>query len=130
MTNVATLEGRFGETGGLMARSGKALDDYRLYRSTIAELDALNDRELADSRHLPALDPRHRPRQRVQRLSDDAPWRRDAEFLPNSAGLVPAVFAPDDVSLPTLGRSQELLIWETVTPIWSTQVYGRRMPVM
>ena len=48
MTNVATLEGRFGETGGLMARIRKALDDYRLYRSTIAELDALNDRELAD----------------------------------------------------------------------------------
>ena len=48
MANVATLEGRLGETEGLMARIRKALDDYRLYRSTIAELDALNDRELAD----------------------------------------------------------------------------------
>ncbi|MFO1208327.1 MAG: DUF1127 domain-containing protein [Amaricoccus sp.] len=48
MANVATLEGRLGEANGLWGRIRKALDDYRLYRSTVEELDALNDRELAD----------------------------------------------------------------------------------
>ena len=33
---------------GLWARVGKALADYRLYRSTLDELRSLSDRELAD----------------------------------------------------------------------------------
>ena len=33
---------------GLWARLGKRLADYRLYRQTLDELDALSDRELAD----------------------------------------------------------------------------------
>ncbi|MFO1142108.1 MAG: DUF1127 domain-containing protein [Amaricoccus sp.] len=48
MANIATLEGRLAETDGLWGRVRKALDDYRLYRATVTELDALNDRELAD----------------------------------------------------------------------------------
>ena len=48
MANVATFEGGLGEAGGLLARVRKALGDYRTYRATIAELDALSERELAD----------------------------------------------------------------------------------
>jgi uncharacterized protein YjiS (DUF1127 family) len=33
---------------GLLARIGKTFADYRLFRKTLDELQALNDRELAD----------------------------------------------------------------------------------
>lgn len=33
---------------GTLARARKAFADYRLYRQTLDELDALSDRELAD----------------------------------------------------------------------------------
>ncbi len=35
-------------TPGIVARVRKALTDYQLYRSTIAELEGLNNRELRD----------------------------------------------------------------------------------
>ncbi len=44
---ITTLEGGFGGVG-VIARVRRALDDYRLYRATLDELGALNDRELAD----------------------------------------------------------------------------------
>jgi uncharacterized protein YjiS (DUF1127 family) len=49
MANTMTYE--LGNTAGgfgWFGRARKALADYRLYRRTLAELEALNDRELAD----------------------------------------------------------------------------------
>lgn len=51
MANVTMFErGNTGIAGGsgLVARMRKAIDDYRLYRRTLVELEALNARELAD----------------------------------------------------------------------------------
>lgn len=36
------------DNGGLFARAQKSFAQYRLYRKTLAELEALNDRELRD----------------------------------------------------------------------------------
>jgi uncharacterized protein YjiS (DUF1127 family) len=38
----------FGGAAGLVARARKALADHRLYRQTVAELEALSDRDLSD----------------------------------------------------------------------------------
>ena len=50
MANTMTYE--IGQTtaglSGLWARLSKSFEDYRLYRKTLDELEALNDRELAD----------------------------------------------------------------------------------
>lgn len=51
MASTTTYD--FGRTetagfSGLWARVSKALADYRIYRQTLDELEALNDRELAD----------------------------------------------------------------------------------
>jgi uncharacterized protein YjiS (DUF1127 family) len=43
-----TLTYDLGEGFGPFARLRRALSDYRLYRKTFGELDALSDRELAD----------------------------------------------------------------------------------
>ena len=57
MTNTITYRAgaaSAAETSGLFARFRAALADWRLYRATLDELRALNDRELADlglSRH-------------------------------------------------------------------------------
>ena len=51
MANTMTYElGNTGAAGlsGLVARISKSLADYRLFRQTVDELEALNDRELAD----------------------------------------------------------------------------------
>jgi len=51
MANTMTYElGNTGAAGvsGLMTRIRKALADYRMYRQTLGELEALNDRELWD----------------------------------------------------------------------------------
>jgi len=57
MANTMTYEidGTTSGISGLWARLSKAIEDYRLYRQTLDELEALNDRELADlglSRHV------------------------------------------------------------------------------
>jgi uncharacterized protein YjiS (DUF1127 family) len=47
MASITTFDGSFrGE--GIFARVRRAFDDYRLYRATINELEALNSRELRD----------------------------------------------------------------------------------
>lgn len=46
MTTITHGRATAGE--GLVARLGVALADWRLYRRTLAELDALSDRDLAD----------------------------------------------------------------------------------
>lgn len=46
MAHVVTND--LGGGNGPIARIRKALADYRLYRSTLAELDALSNRELRD----------------------------------------------------------------------------------
>lgn len=50
MANAMTYElGRTTSAGfGWLGGARKALADYRLYRRTLAELEGLNDRELAD----------------------------------------------------------------------------------
>ena len=51
MANTMTYElGNTGAAGlsGLWPVSARALADYRLFRQTLDELEALNDRELAD----------------------------------------------------------------------------------
>lgn len=48
--SITTAQGSFqGHRGiGFVARSRKALADYRLYRKTLAELQTLTERELQD----------------------------------------------------------------------------------
>jgi uncharacterized protein YjiS (DUF1127 family) len=47
MASITAFDGSYrGE--GVFARVRRALDDYRLYRATINELEALNSRELRD----------------------------------------------------------------------------------
>jgi len=50
MANITTNARDFGrtETLGFVAHVRKAFADYLLYRRTVAELDALSNRELAD----------------------------------------------------------------------------------
>ena len=51
MANTMTYElsnSGFGTHGGLFGRIRKAIEDYRLYRQTLGELEQLNDRELRD----------------------------------------------------------------------------------
>jgi uncharacterized protein YjiS (DUF1127 family) len=50
MANTTTYElGHAGAAGlGWIASARKALADYRLYRQTLGELEALSDRELQD----------------------------------------------------------------------------------
>ena len=51
MANTMTYElSNFGlgAHGGLFGRIRKAVEDYRVYRQTLGELEQLNDRELRD----------------------------------------------------------------------------------
>jgi uncharacterized protein YjiS (DUF1127 family) len=49
MANVTTYDAGIAGTGnGFVARLRAALADFRRYRATVDELEALNDRELAD----------------------------------------------------------------------------------
>lgn len=50
MANTITYRAEvgLGPVSGFWARLGKALADFRLYRTTLDELNALSDRELAD----------------------------------------------------------------------------------
>jgi len=48
MANITVNAPAYVESQGFFARLLKAVEDYRLYRRTLAELESLSNRELAD----------------------------------------------------------------------------------